>query len=67
MLPDLAPVRREIRSRSGRWCDMRLRPYRAVDDKIDGVVITFADVSKRHQVEQALREGEARQRFCSAS
>ena len=63
VLADLAPVRREIRSRDGRWYDMRLRPYRTVDDKIDGVVITFVDISERHQVEQALREGEARQRL----
>jgi two-component system, chemotaxis family, CheB/CheR fusion protein len=39
---------------------MRLRPYRTVDDKIDGVVITFVDVSDRHQVEEALRESERR-------
>ena len=63
VLADLAPLRREIRSRTGRWYDMRLRPYRTVDDKIDGVVITFVDISERHQVEQALREGEARQRL----
>src|SRR5262249_4448609 len=63
VLADLAPVRREIRSRAGRWYDMRLRPYRTVDDKIDGVVITFVDISERHRVEEALREGEARQRL----
>jgi two-component system CheB/CheR fusion protein len=40
-----------------------LRPYRTVDDKIDGVVATFVDISERHQVEHALREGEARQRL----
>jgi two-component system CheB/CheR fusion protein len=63
VLADLAPVRREIRSRKGRWYEMRLRPYRTIDDKIDGVVITFFDISERHKVEQALREGEARQRL----
>ena len=63
VLTDLAPQRREIRSRSGRWYEMRLRPYRTVDDKIDGVVITFVDVSERHQVEHALRESETRQRL----
>jgi two-component system, chemotaxis family, CheB/CheR fusion protein len=57
-LADLAPIRREVHSRSGRWYDMRLRPYRTVDDKIDGVVITFVDISERHQVEEALRESE---------
>jgi two-component system, chemotaxis family, CheB/CheR fusion protein len=33
-----------------------------VDDKIDGVVLTFLDVSERHEVEQALRESEQRLR-----
>jgi two-component system CheB/CheR fusion protein len=55
VLTDLAPVRREVSSRNGRWYDMRIRPYRTVDDKIDGVVITFVDVSDRHAVEETLR------------
>lgn len=63
VLADLTPIRREIRSRNSRWYDMRMRPYRTVDDKIDGVVITFVEVSERHQVEQALRQGEERQRL----
>ncbi len=54
----LAPISREIRSRDGRWYDLRLRPYRTVDDKIDGVVITFVDVTQRRRVEQALRDSE---------
>ncbi len=63
VLLDLTPLRREVRRRSGRWFDMRLRPYRTVDDKIDGVVITFVDISERHQVEEQLRAGERRQRL----
>jgi len=58
VLVDLAPVRREVRSRGGRWYDMRIRPYRTMDDKIDGVVITFVDVSDRHTVEETLRRNE---------
>lgn len=58
VLADLAPIRREIRSRADRWYEVRLRPYRTVDDKIDGVVITFVDVSERRQVEQQLRTSE---------
>src|SRR5262245_39926330 len=54
VLSDLAPIRREVKSRAGKWYDMRLRPYRTVDDKIDGVVITFVDFSDRRQVEDAL-------------
>ena len=58
VLSDLAPIRCEVKSRTGKWYDMRLRPYRTVEDKIDGVVITFVDVSDRRQVEEALRESE---------
>lgn len=58
VLADLAPVRREIQSRGGKWYDVRLRPYRTVDDRIDGVVITFVDMTERRQVEVALRDSE---------
>jgi two-component system CheB/CheR fusion protein len=37
---------------------MRLRPYRTLDDRIDGVVMTFVDVTERLRVDQALRESE---------
>jgi two-component system CheB/CheR fusion protein len=63
VLADLTPLRREIRSRDGRWYDVRLRPYRTADDKIDGVVITFVDISKRHVAEAAVLVGEGRQRL----
>jgi two-component system, chemotaxis family, CheB/CheR fusion protein len=56
VLSDLMPIRREIRSRNDFWYDMRMRPYRTVDNKIDGVVITFVDITERRHTEEALRE-----------
>lgn len=38
---------------------MRVRPYRTLDNIVDGVVITFVDITDRHASEQALRETEA--------
>ncbi len=58
VLSDLAPIRREIHSRRDRWYDVRMRPYRTVDDKVDGVAITFVDVTERRTVEEALRQSE---------
>jgi two-component system CheB/CheR fusion protein len=55
VLDHLAPIEREIRSHNGGWYLARIRPYRTVDDKIDGVVATFIDVTERRQMEDALR------------
>jgi two-component system, chemotaxis family, CheB/CheR fusion protein len=55
VIANLTPVRREVRSRKERWYDLRMRPYRTVDDKIDGVVITFVDVTERKLMEERLR------------
>jgi two-component system CheB/CheR fusion protein len=65
VLKNLAPIRREVRSRDDRWHDMRLRPYRTVDDKIDGVVITFVDISDRKawELRQQLLLGELSHRI----
>ncbi len=62
VLTTLAPIKHEIRSRDDRWYDVRLRPYRTVDDKIDGVVITFADMTDRLHAEEAQRQSETRLR-----
>jgi len=55
VVANLTPVRREVRSHSGRWYDLRMRPYRTVDDKIDGVVITFVDMTDRKLLEERLQ------------
>ncbi len=60
VLNDLTPVSREVASRKGRWYEMRMRPYRTVDNKIDGVVITFVDITERRQTEQSLRDSQQR-------
>jgi two-component system CheB/CheR fusion protein len=55
VIANLTPVRREVESRKERWYDLRMRPYRTVDNKIDGVVITFVDVTERKLMEERLR------------
>ncbi len=39
------PDAREIRTRDGDWLFQRVLPFRTADDKVDGVVITFTDIS----------------------
>jgi two-component system CheB/CheR fusion protein len=53
VLADLVPIERSIHTVNGRWLTTRLRPYRTVDDKIEGVVVTFFDVTEQRLAEEA--------------
>ncbi|MDB5338287.1 MAG: histidine kinase, partial [Planctomycetaceae bacterium] len=45
VLDKLIPVEREIRDEDGHWYFTRVLPYRSSDDRIEGVVITFVDIT----------------------
>ena len=62
VLDKLQTIEREVPARNGAWYLMRLLPYRTFEDRIDGVVLTFLDITERHASETALRESEARYR-----
>ncbi|MES2149525.1 MAG: chemotaxis protein CheB [Pseudomonadota bacterium] len=49
----------EASSRDGRWFTVRIMPYRTQDNRIDGVVITFIDISAAKSLEHALRKSES--------
>ena len=45
VLRTLVAAEKPIGSKDGRWFTVRIMPYRTLDDRIDGLVITFADIS----------------------
>jgi two-component system CheB/CheR fusion protein len=47
---------RQAKTYDGRWFRIRIMPYRTVDNLIDGVVITFIDISEIKQLEAKLRQ-----------
>jgi two-component system CheB/CheR fusion protein len=47
VLDTLVPVERELQAVDGTWYLARIQPYRTLDNVIDGVVLTFADVTER--------------------
>ena len=63
----LQPVEHEVRSADGQWYIAKLLPYRTAEDRIDGVVLSFIDISGRKAVEQRLQESEQRMRLIAAS
>jgi PAS domain S-box-containing protein len=54
VLAQVVPREKEVQTRDGRWWLRRTVPYRTTDDRIDGVAITFIDVSLvRHSDQRA--------------
>lgn len=41
----------EVRSKEGAWFSIRMLPYRTIDNVIDGVVVSFVDVTALKKVE----------------
>ncbi|MEX0903223.1 MAG: CheR family methyltransferase, partial [Pseudohongiellaceae bacterium] len=56
VLGQLAPVEREVADERGRWYQARLQCYRTADDRIEGVVITFIDITERKQAYELVQE-----------
>jgi two-component system CheB/CheR fusion protein len=71
----LAPVEREIRTPGGAWLVRKTLPYRTRDDSVQGLVITFVDITDRkHAAEhweeaklQAERASVAKSRFLASA
>lgn len=55
VLDTLIPFEQEIRIENGAWFLVRIQPYRTLDNIIEGVVLTFTDISKRVAAETAVQ------------
>ena len=55
VLQTSAPLEREICSDGNSWFERRILPYRAQDNTVEGVVITYADITERRHIADALR------------
>ncbi|HEY4212420.1 MAG TPA: chemotaxis protein CheB [Steroidobacteraceae bacterium] len=56
----LIPRESDVRSHSDRWYLRRALPYRTDDNHIDGVVITFVDITALKRAEHAIIAAQAR-------
>jgi two-component system CheB/CheR fusion protein len=55
VLRTLAKVERQIPIPDGDWYAARILPYRTLENMIDGVVITFSDITAYKKLEAELR------------
>ena len=62
VLRTLVPCEKQVATRDARWFTVRIMPYRTLENRIDGVVITFVDISAAKRFEADLRASEAKLR-----
>jgi two-component system, chemotaxis family, CheB/CheR fusion protein len=75
VLATLLPIEKELETRAGVWFTRRILPYRTHDSSVEGVVITFTDITERKRIRKALelakqeaeRANLAKSRFLAAA
>ncbi|MBI5583290.1 MAG: PAS domain-containing protein [Deltaproteobacteria bacterium] len=63
VLDTLVPREVEVQTRAGDWFQLNIRPYRTLENVIEGVVITFTEITLLKKAEAALRDSEALRRL----
>lgn len=60
VLHTLLPSEREVGDSRGNWYLARVRPYRTLEDRIAGVVLSFVDITERKRAQESLRQSQER-------
>ncbi|MDQ8204725.1 chemotaxis protein CheB [Pelagicoccus sp. SDUM812003] len=65
VLRKLGSIEKSVRASDDRWFTARIMPYRTLDNRIEGVVITFWDITDAKRLEAELRriQGELESRL----
>ena len=50
---------KEVQTKDGEWRQVRILPYRTTDNVIDGLVMTFVNINRSKQAEQAAQQARA--------
>jgi two-component system CheB/CheR fusion protein len=56
VLESLVPREKEVRTRDGVWFNMCVMPYRTMDNRIDGAVLTFSSIDEQKKTQDRLKE-----------
>jgi two-component system, chemotaxis family, CheB/CheR fusion protein len=63
VLESLVPKELEVQTHTGKWYLLCIRPYRTLENVIEGAVITFTDCTAMKSAQAALRDSEALRRL----
>jgi two-component system CheB/CheR fusion protein len=56
VLKSLVTVETAVATHDGSWYNVRIMPYRTLDDHIDGLVMTFTDITLAKKIELEMKE-----------
>ncbi len=59
VLRTLVFIEKQVTTRDGRWFLVRIMPYRTLENRIDGVVITFSNITAAKTLEIQLRQAQS--------
>ncbi|MEI9949835.1 MAG: chemotaxis protein CheB [Pseudomonadota bacterium] len=65
VLDTLAPKEVEVQTHAGAWHLLRIRPYRTLENVIEGAVITFMEVTEQKRAQAVLLEHESLRRMAA--
>jgi two-component system, chemotaxis family, CheB/CheR fusion protein len=65
VLDTLTPKEVEVRTHAGAWHLLRIRPYRTLENVIEGGVITFMEVTEQKRAQAVLLEHESLRRMAA--
>jgi two-component system, chemotaxis family, CheB/CheR fusion protein len=63
VLDTLIPKELEVQTKAGDWYLLRIRPYRTLENVIEGAVLTFFNVTEMKKAREALRDSETLHRL----
>ena len=58
-IDNVVAIERDVRDRQGRWFALRIRPYKSLDNKIEGAVLALFDIDILKHSEQSLLRAQA--------
>lgn len=62
VMETLAPSMKEVSTEEGRWYIRRILPFKTLDNRVDGLVLTFSNVTGLKESEIAIRDNEGQLR-----
>jgi two-component system CheB/CheR fusion protein len=65
VLDTLVPTEVEVQTRTGTWYLLGVRPYRTIENVVEGVVLTFTDTTEMRRKEAIVQEAEGLRRLAA--